>query len=115
MGKGLRSPARDALIVQVTPIESYGRAFGFHRAADHFGAVAGSLAAWLLLFAGLRGSVGDRVERCAGRVGFAGADAGPVSSSHRLIVSKSIILVRRSRLPIRRSAEPPSSGFRSAP
>lgn len=53
VGKGLRSPARDALIAQVTPPESRGRAFGFQRAADHFGAVAGSLAAGFLLSRGV--------------------------------------------------------------
>ena len=53
VGKGLRSPARDAMIAQVTAPEARGRAFGFHRAADHLGAVAGSLAAWLLLSRGL--------------------------------------------------------------
>ena len=52
IGKGLRSPARDAMIAQVTPPAARGRAFGFHRAADHLGAVAGSLAAWLLLSRG---------------------------------------------------------------
>jgi len=49
VGKGLRSPARDALVAQITPAESRGRAFGFHRAMDHLGAVAGSLLAWWLL------------------------------------------------------------------
>src|ERR1041385_1548409 len=49
VGKGLRSPARDAMIVSVTPEKLRGRAFGFHRAADHLGAVLGSLAAWALL------------------------------------------------------------------
>lgn len=49
VGKGLRTPARDALIADITPLASRGRAFGFHRAADHFGAVLGSLAAWWLL------------------------------------------------------------------
>jgi MFS family permease len=49
LGKGLRTPARDALIAEVTPPSIRGRAFGFHRGADHFGAVLGSLAAWLLL------------------------------------------------------------------
>lgn len=53
IGKGLRSPARDAMIAQVTPPAAWGRSFGFHRAADHFGAVAGSLAAWLLLSRGM--------------------------------------------------------------
>jgi MFS family permease len=49
VGKGLRTPARDALVAQITPPGQQGRAFGFHRAADHLGAVAGSVAAWLLL------------------------------------------------------------------
>jgi MFS family permease len=49
VGKGLRTPPRDALIAEVTPVELRGRAFGFHRGADHFGAVVGSLAAWWLL------------------------------------------------------------------
>jgi MFS family permease len=48
-GKGLRSPARDAMIAGLTPAAAQGRAFGFHRAADHAGAVAGSVIAWLLL------------------------------------------------------------------
>ncbi len=49
VGKGLRTPPRDALIAQITPPPMRGRAFGFHRAADHLGAVLGSVAAWLLL------------------------------------------------------------------
>ncbi|MGE0354544.1 MAG: MFS transporter [Gemmatimonadales bacterium] len=49
VGKGLRTPPRDSLIADITPVPSRGRAFGFHRAADHFGAVLGSLAAWWLL------------------------------------------------------------------
>lgn len=49
VGKGLRTPPRDALIADLTPPRSRGRAFGFHRAADHFGAVLGSLGAWALL------------------------------------------------------------------
>jgi MFS family permease len=49
IGKGIRTPPRDALIAEVTGPELRGRAFGFHRGADHFGAVVGSLAAWWLL------------------------------------------------------------------
>jgi MFS family permease len=49
IGKGIRTPPRDALIAGVTPAESRGRAFGFHRGADHFGAVLGSVMAWWLL------------------------------------------------------------------
>ncbi|MEP6688823.1 MAG: MFS transporter [Gemmatimonadales bacterium] len=53
VGKGLRTPPRDALIAGITPPALRGRAFGFHRAADHFGAVLGSLAAWYLLTRGV--------------------------------------------------------------
>jgi MFS family permease len=53
VGKGLRTPPRDALIAGITPPESRGRAFGFHRGADHFGAVLGSVVAWYLLQRGL--------------------------------------------------------------
>jgi MFS family permease len=49
VGKGIRTPPRDALIAEITAPELRGRAFGFHRGADHFGAVLGSLAAWWLL------------------------------------------------------------------
>ncbi len=52
VGKGLRSPARDALIARVTPAGLRGRAFGFHRGADHLGAVLGAVAAWALLAGG---------------------------------------------------------------
>ena len=52
IGKGLRTPPRDALIADVTPPAARGRAFGFHRGADHFGAILGSLAAWYFLSAG---------------------------------------------------------------
>ncbi|MGE0555308.1 MAG: MFS transporter, partial [Gemmatimonadales bacterium] len=49
VGKGLRSPARDAMIADLAASDRHGRAFGIHRAADHAGAVLGSLAAFLLL------------------------------------------------------------------
>ncbi|MEO8089972.1 MAG: MFS transporter [Gemmatimonadales bacterium] len=52
VGKGIRTPPRDALIAEITPPPLRGRAFGFHRGADHFGAVLGSLAAWFLLTRG---------------------------------------------------------------
>ena len=52
VGKGLRTPPRDALIAEVTPVPLRGRAFGFHRGADHLGAVLGSLAAWYFLRSG---------------------------------------------------------------
>lgn len=49
VGKGIRTPPRDALIAGITPAPLRGRAFGFHRGADHLGAVVGSLAAWWLV------------------------------------------------------------------
>lgn len=49
IGKGLRTSPRDALIAESTPSDYRGKAFGFHRAADHAGAVAGPLLAALLL------------------------------------------------------------------
>ncbi len=52
IGKGLRTPPRDALIAEVTAPPLRGRAFGFHRGADHLGAVLGSLAAWYFLRSG---------------------------------------------------------------
>lgn len=45
VGKGVRGAPRDALLAASTPIEYRGRAFGFHRAADHAGAVIGPLIA----------------------------------------------------------------------
>jgi MFS family permease len=50
IGKGIRSAPRDALIAEVTPPESLGRAYGFHRALDHAGAVIGPLLASALLY-----------------------------------------------------------------
>jgi MFS family permease len=48
-GKGVRSAPRDAMIGDVTPAEHRGRAFGFHRAMDHAGAVVGPLIGALLV------------------------------------------------------------------
>jgi MFS family permease len=53
VGKGLRSPARDAVIADLTPAGTHGRAFGLHRSADHLGAVLGSLLAFELLRRGV--------------------------------------------------------------
>jgi MFS family permease len=51
VGKGVRTAPRDALLAAAIPAEMRGRAFGFHRAADHAGAVVGPLVASLLLLA----------------------------------------------------------------
>jgi MFS family permease len=48
-GKGLRGPLRDAIVVQAVRSETRGRAFGFHRAMDTLGAIAGPLLGVVLL------------------------------------------------------------------
>jgi len=60
VGKGLRTAPRDAVIAAATPPPEQGRAFGYNRAADHFGAVLGSLAAWYFVWRGsdVRGVIG---------------------------------------------------------
>jgi MFS family permease len=52
LGKGLRTPPRDALIADVTPAPLVGRAFGLQRGLDHAGAVLGPLVAWAILASG---------------------------------------------------------------
>ena len=52
LGKGLRTPPRDALIADVTPAERRGHAFGLQRGMDHAGAVLGPILAWWLLASG---------------------------------------------------------------
>lgn len=49
VGKGVRSSPRDALIADSVAPSERGRAYGFHRAADHLGATIGPLVAFALL------------------------------------------------------------------
>ena len=49
IGKGIRTAPRDALIADSVDPAIRGRAFGFHRAADHAGAVVGPLVAFAAL------------------------------------------------------------------
>ncbi|NIA07388.1 MAG: MFS transporter [Actinobacteria bacterium] len=51
VGKGIRTSPRDALISYSVEPEFRGRAFGLHRAMDHFGAVAGPIIAAVILLA----------------------------------------------------------------
>lgn len=47
--RGLRVPARNALLADVVPRHAYGRAYGFERAMDNLGAIAGPLLALALV------------------------------------------------------------------
>jgi MFS family permease len=49
VGKGIRNAPRDALIAESVDSSIRGRAFGFHRAADHAGGVVGPLIAFGVL------------------------------------------------------------------
>lgn len=51
-GKGIRTAPRDAIVMNSVPESARGRAFGFHRALDHGGAVLGPLIAYLMLSQG---------------------------------------------------------------
>ena len=49
VARGLRGPARNALLTDVTEPSAFGRAFGFERMMDNLGAIAGPLLALLLI------------------------------------------------------------------
>ena len=50
LGKGIRSSPRDAMLASFAPDKTRGRVYGFHRAMDHAGAVAGPLIAAAYLY-----------------------------------------------------------------
>jgi len=49
IGKGIRSPSRDAILSKSVEKRDLGKAFGFHRAGDTLGAIAGPAIALLLV------------------------------------------------------------------
>ena len=53
IGKGLRTAPRDVIISNSVDANIRGRAFGFHRAFDHLGAMIGPLIAFALLQSGM--------------------------------------------------------------
>ena len=56
--RGLRVPARNALLADVVPTAFYGRAYGFERAMDNLGAIIGPLLGIALVAAvGVRGAI----------------------------------------------------------
>ena len=50
IGKGIRTAPRDAIIAESTSAEHLGRAFGFHRAMDTFGAIVGPAIALIVIY-----------------------------------------------------------------
>jgi len=57
--RGLRVPARNALLADVVPASAYGRAYGFERAMDNLGAIVGPLLALgLVATVGVRWAIG---------------------------------------------------------
>jgi len=58
VSRGLRSPARDALLVSLVPRQAYGRASGLERAGDNLGALIGPLlASGLITVVGIRHAI----------------------------------------------------------
>lgn len=56
--RGLRVPARNALLADVVPAGAYGRAYGFERTMDNLGAIGGPLLAiGLVAMFGVRGAI----------------------------------------------------------
>jgi MFS family permease len=56
--RGLRTPARNALLAEAAPPRAYGRAYGFERAMDNLGAIAGPLVGVALVaLLGVRGAI----------------------------------------------------------
>jgi MFS family permease len=58
IARGMRTPARDALLASLVPPHAYGRAFGLERAGDNLGAVVGPLlASALVAVVGIRSAI----------------------------------------------------------
>jgi MFS family permease len=58
VSRGIRSPARDSLLMSITPRTAYGRATGIERAGDNAGAILGPLlAAALVELVGVRHAI----------------------------------------------------------
>jgi len=52
LGKGIRTPSRDALLSKATMVVGHGRGFGLHEFMDQLGAVSGPVFVGALLFVG---------------------------------------------------------------
>ncbi len=74
LGRGIRSPLRDAMLAECVAPQDRGKAFGLHRAGDTAGAVAGPLAAfgllsWIASHPGIIDALGRWVPFLAGAPG----------------------------------------------
>lgn len=123
IGKGVRTPPRDALIADATPLDMRGRAFGLQRGMDHAGAVLGPLLAWWLLTAGqadLRAVIGASIApgvvvvvlalwavRAAARSGGSARADGPHGPTHQPTPSAAAALASGAETPVPRRAFAP--------
>jgi MFS family permease len=84
LGRGIRSPLRDAMLAESVSSQDRGKAFGFHRAGDTAGAVLGPLAAFALLdfLAGHPGAV-EALARWVPSLSGAGESSPPGPRSVR--------------------------------
>jgi MFS family permease len=96
-GKGVRGPARNAMLTASVPPQHKGKAFGFHRARDTIGSIVGSLIA-------------------AGLIGWFGAACLRRKARHRhrrrrIEVLPQRLGVRQPRSPLRLQAADPTLVF----
>jgi len=93
LSRGLRSPARDALLASLSPVSAHGRAFGLERAGDNLGAVAGPLlAAGLVAWVGVRpalylAAIPGLFAAAAARESRRRVQAGAASAPRRLEIA----------------------------
>jgi MFS family permease len=100
VARGLRVPARNALLADLVPPGAYGRAYGFERAMDNLGAILGPLLALgLVALVGVRAAIGLSVIP-----GLLAAAAIVYAIRHTRHV------VRRDRAPLRLRVRPVLAG-----
>lgn len=100
VARGLRVPARNALLADVVPPRAFGRAYGFERAMDNLGAILGPLLALgLVALVGVRWAIGLSVIP-----GLLAAAAIVYAIRHTRQV------VRQERIPVRLRVRPVLTG-----
>ena len=100
VARGLRGPARSALLADVAPPDAYGRAYGLERAMDNLGAIGGPL-----LALGLVAAVGIRTAILVSVI------PGLIAAAAILLAIKAAPkLEERERLPLRIRVRPVLGG-----